>query len=76
MSDCGADYTAVELNEIDGGYALRAELAKITGRTSVPAIFVGGQFLGGCNDGGMGGIVSLDKAGKLRTLLTEAGALL
>ena len=48
------------------GYALRAELGKMTGRTSVPAIFVGGQFAGGCNDGGLGGIMSLESQGKLK----------
>jgi len=57
------------------GYALRAELAERTGRTSVPAIFVGGEFVGGCNDGGMGGIMSLEREGKLRGMLTAVGAL-
>jgi len=71
----GAKYTALELDQIEDGYPLRAELAAKTGRTSVPAVFVGGEFAGGCNDGGMGGVVSLDRQGKLRTLLTEAGAL-
>lgn len=58
-----------------GGYATRAELAEITGRTSVPAIFVGGEFIGGCNDGGMGGIMTLDKAGELGPMLKKAGAI-
>eukprot|EP00967_Tisochrysis_lutea_P079021 scaffold107934_cov40-Tisochrysis_lutea.AAC.2 len=75
LNERGAKYTVIELNEVQGGYATRAELAELTGRTSVPAIFVGGQFIGGCNDGGMGGIVTLDKAGKLDSLLAEAGAL-
>ncbi len=71
----GARYTVIELNEVAGGYATRAELAERTGRTSVPAIFVGGQFIGGCNDGGMGGIMTLDREGKLDRLLKETGAL-
>lgn len=41
----------------------------------MPAIFVGGEFIGGCNDGGMGGIMTLDKAGKLDSMLKKAGAL-
>ena len=65
----------LELNQIEGGYALRAELAELTGRTSVPAVFVGGEFLGGCNDGGAGGVMSLDRAGKLKSILENAGAL-
>ena len=58
---------------MEGGYALRAEMAKKIGRTSVPAIFVGGEFAGGCNDGGMGGVVTLDKQGKLKPMLQKAG---
>ena len=60
---------------MEGGYALRAEMAKKIGRTSVPAIFVGGEFAGGCNDGGMGGVVSLERDGKLQPLLSAAGVL-
>ena len=65
----------VELNVVDDGYPLRAELAEATGRTSVPALYVGGSFVGGCNDGGMGGVMPLYRSGKLQSLLTEAGAL-
>ena len=75
LDDYGASYSVVELNEVSDGYALRAELAQKTGRTSVPALYVGGQFVGGCNDGGMGGVMTLDKAGKLKTLLQDAGAI-
>ena len=71
----GAKYTVVELNEVEGGYPLRAELAAREGRTSVPALFVNGVFVGGCNDGGLGGVLTLDKAGKLKPMLTDAGAL-
>ena len=60
---------------MEGGYALRAELAEKTGRTSVPALYVGGEFVGGCNDGGMGGVMTLDREGRLKPLLTAAGAL-
>ena len=75
MDGYGAKYTVVELNEADGGYALRAELAEKTGRTSVPALYIGGQFVGGCNDGGLGGVLTLDRAGTLKPMLAEAGAL-
>ena len=71
----GAKYSVVELNEVDGGYALRAELAKETGRTSVPALYVGGQFVGGCNDAGLGGVMTLERAGTLKPMLADAGAL-
>ena len=65
----------MELNEVPDGYPLRAELAELTGRRSVPALYVGGAFVGGCNDGGMGGVVSLERDGKLQPLLAAAGAL-
>ena len=55
--------------------ATRAELAEKTGRTSMPAVFAGGEFVGGCNDGGLGGVMTLDKAGKLKPMLADAGAL-
>lgn len=67
----GAQYRVVELNEVSGGYALRAELAELTGRTSVPAVFIGGEFVGGCNDGGLGGVMTLDRAGKLQPMLAS-----
>ena len=69
----GAMYTIVDLNEAEGGMATRAELAEKIGRTSMPAVFAGGEFIGGCNDGGMGGVVTLDKQGKLKPLLQKAG---
>merc|ERR1711966_369434 len=46
-------YAAVELDLLPGneGNELRAEPGRRTGRTSVPSIFVGGEYIGGCNDG-------------------------
>ena len=41
----------------------------------MPALYVGGTFVGGCNDGGLGGVMTLDREGKLKGLLSEAGAL-
>ena len=54
--------------------ATRAELANIVGRTSVPAVFAAGEYLGGCNDGGMGGVLTLHKEGRLKPLLQKAGS--
>lgn len=69
-SKIGKDkYTVVELDVVPDGKALRAELANLVGRTSVPAIWIKGQFIGGCNDGPMGGIVSLNESGQLDGLL-------
>ena len=49
--------------------AQKAELKALTGKTSVPQVFVKGQFIGGCNDGGLGGTVPLLKSGKLQEML-------
>ncbi|DBB16626.1 hypothetical protein WJX82_010972 [Trebouxia sp. C0006] len=69
----GANYTAVELNTMDDGNAIRAQLAQMTNRTSMPNIFIKGKSFGGCNDGP--GVATLDKQGKLIPLLKQAGAL-
>lgn len=61
------------LNEVPDGYALRAELAEATGRTSVPAVFICGEFVGGCNDGGLGGVMTLDRDGRLQEMLANIG---
>ena len=62
----------VELDEDTDGKAIRAVMGETLGRTSVPAIWIGGEFIGGCNDGPMGGLVSLDESGKLDSLLQKA----
>lgn len=65
----------VELDQDPEGKAIRAEMGDLIGRTSVPAIWIGGKFIGGCNDGPMGGIVKLEEAGDLDGLLETAGAI-
>jgi glutaredoxin 3 len=75
LDDLGAKYTVIELDVDPDGKAIRAEMAGLVGRTSVPAIWISGQFVGGCNDGPMGGIVSLKGSGKLEGMLREVGAL-
>lgn len=54
---------------------MRAELTVILGggRTSVPAVFIGGEFVGGANDGGLGGVIPLNESGELDGLLSRAG---
>jgi len=76
LSNMGVMYTCLDLDEEEGGMAMKAELANILdGRTSLPAVFAGGKFLGGCNDGGLGGVVTLNKNGELAPLLQSSGAL-
>lgn len=47
-------YTAIELDALEEeneGNILRAQLGKLTKRTSMPNIFIHGKCIGGCNDG-------------------------
>lgn len=73
LNDLNADYVAVELDQLPDGKAIRAELAAMSGRTSVPNIWINGQGIGGFNDGP--GLNTLNKKGELRPLLEAAGAL-
>jgi glutaredoxin 3 len=54
--------------------AKRAELATITGRTSLPQVFINGRSVGGLIDGSPG-LVPLLESGKLLSTLKQAGAL-
>lgn len=56
----------VDLEEVvvDGAPEVRAHMAKLAGRTSVPQIFIGETLVGGCDD-----LHSLDARGGLLPLL-------
>jgi glutaredoxin 3 len=78
LTEMGVKFTAVELDQIEGGPALRAELIKLTNRTSVPNVFVSGECVGGCNEGAhtqYPGLIPLYESGRLQPLLQQAGAL-
>jgi glutaredoxin 3 len=49
---------------VDGQPALRAHMTQLTGRTSVPQIFIGDTHVGGCDD-----LHALDARGGLLPLL-------
>jgi len=66
------DFVARDLDTLpyQEQYALRAELAEmIQNRTQLPAIFLGGTFVGGCNDGP--GLKSVIDSGKLEEMMTR-----
>ncbi|KON80883.2 glutaredoxin 3 [Azoarcus sp. PA01] len=56
--------TDIEKIRVDQDPALRDEMIKLTGRRTVPQIFIGDQHVGGCDD-----LFDLDHAGKLDPLL-------
>jgi len=49
---------------VDGKPDVRAQMARLAGRTSVPQIFIGDQHVGGCDD-----LHALDRNGGLVPLL-------
>ncbi|KAL3764502.1 hypothetical protein ACHAWO_007019 [Cyclotella atomus] len=75
LDEKGTKYTVVELDKEEDGKAIRAEMGDMLGRTSVPAVWIDKKFVGGCNDGPMGGVNGLEREGKLDALLKAAGAI-
>jgi cysteine synthase A len=63
------DLDSVEYQKDDRGGRIRAALSARTSMTTIPQIFVGGEFVGGCTD-----VFDAYKAGRLQELLTRHGA--
>ncbi len=63
----------IAIIEIDGGSderEIQAYMGQLTGRTSVPRVFIGGEFIGGGDE-----TAKMHKNGKLRQKLAAAGAI-
>lgn len=73
LDERGIPYSTIELDTLEGnsGNEIRAVLGRKTRRTSVPAIFIKGEFIGGCNDGP--GLLTLAESGELDEKLSAAG---
>lgn len=56
--------TISEKIRVDLDPSRRNEMMKITGRRTVPQIFIGDYHVGGCDD-----LIDLDRSGRLDTLL-------
>ncbi|WP_374287617.1 glutaredoxin 3 [Pseudomonas fluvialis] len=63
LDDKGVRY---EERRVDGDPALRAEMARQAGRTSVPQIWIGSTHVGGCDD-----LYALQRADRLDALLAD-----
>jgi glutaredoxin len=75
LDNLECNYTELNLDTVGReSYAYRAELYHMTGRTSVPAVWIGGEFIGACNDGPCGGLMKLKESGQLNNLIAQAGA--
>ena len=57
----------IEEIRIDERHDERAKMMEITGRRTVPQIFIGSTHVGGCDD-----LMALDSKGELMTLLNAA----
>eukprot|EP00882_Tetradesmus_deserticola_P003081 GHRQ01003270.1.p1 GENE.GHRQ01003270.1~~GHRQ01003270.1.p1 ORF type:complete len:136 (+),score=47.27 GHRQ01003270.1:82-489(+) len=58
----------IELDTMTGGADLQLGLQEVTGRSTVPQVFVGGKHVGGCDD-----TVAAYQSGKLKEMLAGVG---
>ncbi|XP_020080265.1 glutaredoxin-like [Ananas comosus] len=70
LTEQGATFTAIELDEESDGSAIHSALVKWTGQSTCPNVFIGGKHVGGHNF-----VMSRHGEGKLVPLLVEAGAI-
>jgi len=68
LTEVGAKFYAIELDQVDDGAAIQAALREINGQSSVPNIYIGKKHIGGNSD------LQARKA-ELPDLLKSAGAL-
>jgi len=68
----GIDASKIKIFEIENEpemQAIQNHMGKITGGSTVPRIFIGGKFVGGCDE-----VTKLHSSGKLREMLSAVGA--
>jgi len=68
LTEMGANFYSIELDQVDDGSDIQNALRELTGQTSVPNIFIKKQHIGGNSD-------LQARRGELKNLLTDAGAL-
>jgi len=73
FAKCGIPYRSVDLDSVeyqkdDRGGKIRASLAERTACRTIPQIFVGGEFVGGCTE-----LFDAYKDGRLQKLLDASG---
>ncbi|KAE8709629.1 Glutaredoxin [Hibiscus syriacus] len=70
LTQLGASYKTIELDEESDGGEMQAALIEWTGQTTVPNVFIGETHIGGCDS-----VVAKHQAGQLAALLANAGAI-
>ena len=66
----GVDPVIVDLTAIPKGRDIQNALGELTGRRTVPNVFIGGKSIGGGDE-----TAKMQRSGMLRKLLRDAGAL-
>jgi len=69
LTDMGAKFETVELDQIDDGSEIQEALEDITGQSTVPNIFIKQKHIGGNSD------LQAKKGQALKGLLADAGVL-
>ncbi|XP_075487375.1 monothiol glutaredoxin-S5-like [Primulina tabacum] len=70
FSDFGVHPTVYELDEISRGREIEQALSRLGCNPTVPAVFIGGEFVGGANE-----VMSHHIKRSLKPMLKRAGAL-
>ncbi|KAI3459290.1 hypothetical protein Pfo_015953 [Paulownia fortunei] len=70
FGDFGVNPTVYELDEIARGREIEQALSQLGCNPTVPAVFIGGEFVGGANE-----VMSLHLSRSLKPKLRDAGGL-
>ncbi|KAL9235795.1 hypothetical protein vseg_010530 [Gypsophila vaccaria] len=70
ISSYGANATVYQLDKLPNGQEIEKALQRLGLSPSVPAVFIGQQFVGGAKE-----IISMQVQGRLTSMLMEAGAI-
>lgn len=69
LEEASVPFDCIEVDQVEDGLAMRAILGDMTSRTSMPSIWIGGEYIGGCNDGP--GLMPLIKNDSLDALISK-----
>ncbi|KAB5525002.1 hypothetical protein DKX38_022751 [Salix brachista] len=69
LTQVGATYKVIELDELSDGSQIQSALTHWTGLGTVPNVFIGGKHIGGCDT-----VVGKHQRNELLPLLQEAAA--
>ncbi|KAK0596394.1 hypothetical protein LWI29_015299 [Acer saccharum] len=70
LTQLGASFKVIELDEEKDGDEIQSALTQWTGQRTVPNVFIGVKHIGGCD-----AVLETHQEGKLVPLLIDAGAI-